>query len=160
MMITTAPYMIAYAIRADVLDRARPGAKSGPWPWLPSAERGEGLLGRAQPAAGEISSGLLETAPELADHRGMPESLILHHLPECCYLVLELSDAFLGVHITQDSKAAGSPSIRTKETNESCLWLRLCEVGNNQDLENGRHSLFSEAGELRNIFPSILAKSK
>jgi len=46
-----------------------------------------------------------------------------------------------------------------KETKESCLWLRLSQTGN-QDLENEKQELLKEAAELRNIFTSILSKTK
>lgn len=44
-----------------------------------------------------------------------------------------------------------------KESKESCLWLRLCEVSND-DLKENRESLLKEAVELRKIFTSILNK--
>ncbi len=44
-----------------------------------------------------------------------------------------------------------------KETKETCLWLRLCETG--EKLESERSRLLKEAGELRNIFSSILSKA-
>ena len=47
-----------------------------------------------------------------------------------------------------------------KETKESCLWLRLCDVGIDSGLENERGGLLKEAVELRKIFTSILDKSK
>jgi len=47
-----------------------------------------------------------------------------------------------------------------KEAKESCLWLRLCEVGDKSDLKSEREKLISEAVELRKIFSSILDKSK
>ncbi|TSC56952.1 MAG: hypothetical protein Greene071421_462 [Parcubacteria group bacterium Greene0714_21] len=46
-----------------------------------------------------------------------------------------------------------------KETKESCLWLKLCEVGKNEDSEKERQYLLGEALELRKIFTSILNKS-
>jgi len=47
-----------------------------------------------------------------------------------------------------------------KETKESCLWLRLSQPGNNQDLEKEKETLLKEALELRSSFTSILAKAK
>ena len=47
-----------------------------------------------------------------------------------------------------------------KETKESCLWLRLCDVNSNLELEGGRKALNDEALELRKIFSSILEKTK
>jgi len=47
-----------------------------------------------------------------------------------------------------------------KETKESCLWLRLSQAGNNQNLENKKQALLKEGAELRNIFTSILNKAK
>ncbi len=47
-----------------------------------------------------------------------------------------------------------------KETKESCLWLRLSQLENNQDLNKEKEWLLKEAQELRNIFTSILNKSK
>lgn len=47
-----------------------------------------------------------------------------------------------------------------KETKESCLWLRLCEMNNLQAVEEERKALTGEAVELRKIFTSILEKSK
>jgi len=46
-----------------------------------------------------------------------------------------------------------------KETKESCLWLRLSQMGN-QDLEKGKQELLKEAAELRSIFTAILSKTK
>lgn len=46
-----------------------------------------------------------------------------------------------------------------KETKESCLWLRLCDITNDSQLDNIRKGLLSEARELRSIFTSILNKS-
>jgi len=46
-----------------------------------------------------------------------------------------------------------------KETKESCLWLRLCDVGNSSETEKKRQILSGEAIELRKIFTSILDKS-
>jgi len=46
-----------------------------------------------------------------------------------------------------------------KETKESCLWLRLYDTNNNQELEKERKSLFDEAMQLRKIFTSIISKS-
>lgn len=48
--------------------------------------------------------------------------------------------------------------ISRKESKESCLWLRLCEVKIEDESE--RSGLLKEAGELRNIFTAILNKSK
>lgn len=46
-----------------------------------------------------------------------------------------------------------------KETKESCLWLRLCEMNNKQGLEEDQKKLTKEAIELRKIFNSIIEKS-
>lgn len=46
-----------------------------------------------------------------------------------------------------------------KETKESCLWLRLSQVGNNENLEGEKQGLLKEASELRSIFTSILNKT-
>ena len=46
-----------------------------------------------------------------------------------------------------------------KETKESCLWLRLCGVGKEKELEKERVILMKEALELRSIFTAILNKS-
>ena len=46
-----------------------------------------------------------------------------------------------------------------KESKESCLWLRLCDVGEDGKLEEERARLIKEAMELRNIFTAILNKS-
>lgn len=46
-----------------------------------------------------------------------------------------------------------------KEAKESCLWLRLCDVTQNVNLEKERVRLLDEAGELRNIFTAILRKT-
>jgi len=47
-----------------------------------------------------------------------------------------------------------------KEAKESCLWLRLCEIGDNKELIREQKELIQEAIELRKIFSSILDKSK
>jgi len=46
-----------------------------------------------------------------------------------------------------------------KETKETCLWLRLCDSINNDELLKEQNSLTQEAVELRKIFSSILDKS-
>ena len=46
-----------------------------------------------------------------------------------------------------------------KETKESCLWLRLCDTGDNEELDKERGEVIQEATELRKIFTSILNKS-
>ncbi|KKT12890.1 MAG: hypothetical protein UV94_C0039G0004 [Parcubacteria group bacterium GW2011_GWC1_43_30] len=48
--------------------------------------------------------------------------------------------------------------ISRKETKESELWLKLCEI--NDTMENERQQLLQEALELRKIFGSIIEKSK
>ena len=47
-----------------------------------------------------------------------------------------------------------------KEAKESRLWLRLCEIADNKDLESKRDKLIEESIELTKIFGSILEKSK
>jgi len=47
-----------------------------------------------------------------------------------------------------------------KETKESCLWLRLCEISDENELNKEREKLIGEAIELRKIFSSILEKSR
>jgi len=47
-----------------------------------------------------------------------------------------------------------------KEAKESRLWLRLCFVGNNVDLNRTQNELIQEALELTKIFGSILEKKK
>jgi len=49
--------------------------------------------------------------------------------------------------------------ISRKETKESCLWLRLCDVGNDLELKREQKELIQEAIELRKIFTSIIDKS-
>ena len=46
-----------------------------------------------------------------------------------------------------------------KEAKESCLWLKLCDSNNNQELDKEREMLLQEAVELRKIFTAILNKS-
>jgi len=48
--------------------------------------------------------------------------------------------------------------IARKETKESCLWLRLCETGDNDELEKERKDLIDEGNQLRSIFSTILEK--
>ncbi len=50
--------------------------------------------------------------------------------------------------------------ISRKESKESCLWLRLCEVGSKEELGKTRVDLNNEAIELRKIFTAILSKSE
>jgi len=47
-----------------------------------------------------------------------------------------------------------------KESKETCLWLRLCETGEDGSLVKEQEKLLQEATELRKIFNSILNKSK
>jgi four helix bundle protein len=47
-----------------------------------------------------------------------------------------------------------------KEAKESRLWLRLCDIGDNQELEKERGKLIKEAVELTKIFSSIVHKSE
>ena len=46
-----------------------------------------------------------------------------------------------------------------KETKETCLWLRLCELDKDSILQKEQGRLISEAEELRKIFSAIIAKS-
>jgi len=46
-----------------------------------------------------------------------------------------------------------------KESKESCLWLRLCNVDENLELILEQNEAINEAIELRNIFSSIISKS-
>lgn len=46
-----------------------------------------------------------------------------------------------------------------KETKESCLWLRLYDVGNIEKINKEKQELSNEAIELRKIFTSIISKS-
>jgi len=50
--------------------------------------------------------------------------------------------------------------ISRKESKESRLWLRLIEVGNNNDLQREQESLIVEALELTKIYGSIVEKSQ
>jgi four helix bundle protein len=47
-----------------------------------------------------------------------------------------------------------------KEAKESRLWLRLCEVGNDDKLKKNQKKLIQEALELTKIFNSIVSKCK
>ena len=47
-----------------------------------------------------------------------------------------------------------------KEAKESRYWLRLIDTGGNNELENEKQELITEAGELTHIFGSIVTKSK
>jgi len=47
-----------------------------------------------------------------------------------------------------------------KEAKESCLWLKLCDVGEAGNLEKERDVLIKESQELTNIFGSIVRKSE
>ncbi len=47
-----------------------------------------------------------------------------------------------------------------KEAKESRYWLRLVDVGGNEQLEKERQELETEAQELMNIFGAILRKSE
>lgn len=47
-----------------------------------------------------------------------------------------------------------------KETKETCLWLRLCDVGNDIQFVEEKELLIKEGMELRKIFTSILERSK
>ena len=50
--------------------------------------------------------------------------------------------------------------ISRKEAKESRYWLTLLATNNNESLEKERKDLVKEAGELMNIFGSILRKSE
>ncbi len=47
-----------------------------------------------------------------------------------------------------------------KESKETIYWLRLLDIGNNQQLEQQRKALINEAVELMKIFGAILEKIK
>ena len=49
--------------------------------------------------------------------------------------------------------------ISRKEVKESRLWLKLCDIGFNQELSETQKRLIQEATELTKIFSSILEKS-
>ena len=46
-----------------------------------------------------------------------------------------------------------------KEVKESCLWLKLCDIGDGLDLKNPQDKLIKEGLELKKIFSSIVDKS-
>ena len=46
-----------------------------------------------------------------------------------------------------------------KEAKESCLWLRLCQSGQDLELQGQQQELISETTELRKIFSAIIEKS-
>lgn len=46
-----------------------------------------------------------------------------------------------------------------KEAKESELWLKLCDITNDKDLETDKRSLLKEVLELRKIFSAIVEKS-
>ena len=51
--------------------------------------------------------------------------------------------------------------ITRKEAKESRLWLKLCEIKNEQvEIVNEQRALIQEAGELNKIFSSILEKNR
>jgi len=50
--------------------------------------------------------------------------------------------------------------ISRKEAKESRLWLRLCDIGDNQDLEKEQKEFIQEAQELTKIFGSMVEKCK
>lgn len=50
--------------------------------------------------------------------------------------------------------------ITRKETKESALWLRLCEINDDCGLEKENKKLSNESTELRNIFSAIIKKSE
>jgi four helix bundle protein len=50
--------------------------------------------------------------------------------------------------------------ISRKEAKETCYWLKLIDNGNNAELEKEQNALLKEAGELMNIFGSIVRKSE
>ncbi len=47
-----------------------------------------------------------------------------------------------------------------KETKESILWLRLCTVANNTNLQHEQTRLIDEGTQLMRIFGSIVVKSR
>ena len=47
-----------------------------------------------------------------------------------------------------------------KEAKESRLWLKLCTIGNNPELEKKQQNLIQEALELTKIFGSMVVKKK
>ncbi len=47
-----------------------------------------------------------------------------------------------------------------KETKETCLWLRLCDMSSDEKLVEEKKLLMAEGIELRKIFTAILEKSK
>ena len=47
-----------------------------------------------------------------------------------------------------------------KESKESRLWLNLCEIDNDKELEKELPSLIKESTELMNIFGAIIRKSE
>ncbi|MDP3955116.1 MAG: four helix bundle protein [bacterium] len=47
-----------------------------------------------------------------------------------------------------------------KEAKESRLWLRLCDITNQQELQSEQQELIQEATELTKIFNAILEKSQ
>jgi four helix bundle protein len=50
--------------------------------------------------------------------------------------------------------------ISRKESKESRMWFKLCDTGNNKELDREQQDLIQEATELMNIFGSIIHKSE
>ncbi|MBU0506771.1 MAG: four helix bundle protein [bacterium] len=50
--------------------------------------------------------------------------------------------------------------ISRKEAKESCYWLKLLDIKNEEQLESKRRELIQETTELMNIFGAILRKSE
>jgi len=50
--------------------------------------------------------------------------------------------------------------ISRKESKESRLWLRLCQVGNEEKISKLQNDLIDESSQLIKIFSSIIEKSK
>jgi four helix bundle protein len=47
-----------------------------------------------------------------------------------------------------------------KESKETRLWLNLCDIDNNKELEKEQNNLIKESTELMNIFGAIIRKSE
>ena len=62
------------------------------------AERGKYFCGRSEPASGIVAPGLPGSPLEFPDHRGVPEPLVLHDLPERGNIPFKLSDPRLSPH--------------------------------------------------------------
>lgn len=79
---------------ASAADHARRDERRKPRPWLMARERRKNIGGLPESALGVIATGKAGTTFDFADHRRVPQPLVLHYPPERRHFLFQFFDFF------------------------------------------------------------------